>query len=354
MSRPYALLRAGFPYDRTIGEFKTTSMPHDVAFGKEGRIYVLCGGNSGPIYITNLDDEDLGSFGVPGFGFRKPSYKASLRGDEPHPPEHIEWPVQMAVDSNEDIYVTDEGANRVVVYARDGRFIGAWGRHGSGDGELDRPAGIAFDPDDNVYVVDSLNHRVQKFSKDGRFLGKFGEHGEAPGRLNMPWGLEVDELGDLYVADWRNDRVQKFDSKGNLIMTIGTPGSRKGEMSRPSDVAVDTDGDIYVCDWGNNRVQMFNAEGRYIYQFRGDAVMSKSQLDRAFTRNVKMQRMREMSDLEQEKYFQWPRSVAVDSERRLFVPDFGVYRVQVYRKLAYPLTQQQIQPPFKSATIQNF
>ena len=39
MTRPYGLLRAGFPYLRTIGEFTNTSWPLDIAFGKEGRLY---------------------------------------------------------------------------------------------------------------------------------------------------------------------------------------------------------------------------------------------------------------------------------------------------------------------------
>ena len=70
MAYPYALLRTGFRYQTALGGFTNTSFPHDLAFGEEGRIYVLCTGNSGPISIVNLDDEDLGSFGAPGFGFR--------------------------------------------------------------------------------------------------------------------------------------------------------------------------------------------------------------------------------------------------------------------------------------------
>ena len=29
---------------------------------------------------------------------------------------------------------------------------------------------IALDSDENIYVLDSGNHRIQKFDKDGRFL----------------------------------------------------------------------------------------------------------------------------------------------------------------------------------------
>ena len=86
MPRPYALLRASFPHVTSVGGFINTSMPRDIAIGKEGRLYALCTGNAGPIAILNLEDEDLGSFGAPGFGFRLPSYKCNQKNRD--------WPVQ--------------------------------------------------------------------------------------------------------------------------------------------------------------------------------------------------------------------------------------------------------------------
>ena len=46
MSRPYALLRNGFPYNMTIGQRRVTSNAVDIAFGAEN-IYVLCRGGLG-------------------------------------------------------------------------------------------------------------------------------------------------------------------------------------------------------------------------------------------------------------------------------------------------------------------
>ena len=42
MPRPYALLRAGFPYLKTVGMRRNVNHPVDIALGKEGRIYCLC------------------------------------------------------------------------------------------------------------------------------------------------------------------------------------------------------------------------------------------------------------------------------------------------------------------------
>lgn len=354
MTRPAGLLRAGFPHIRTIGSFTKTSLPYDLALGQEGRIYVLCSGNSGPISIIDIDDGDRGAFGAPDFGFRYPNHKC--------PPGSNDWPVrdgamlrpcQIIVDENELIYVSDEAADRISIFNRQGDFLGKWGEHGSGNGQLNRPSGIAFDSEENMYVVDTLNHRVQKFTKDGNFLAKWGTFGTGEGEFNMPWGITIDELGDIYVVDWRNDRVQKFNSDMKFLFKFGKSGKGEGEFNRPSGIAVDKDGDIYVADTDNNRVQLFTQEARFVQQFRGDAVISKSTLDRMFTSNKRSHRLRESGSLDLEKLLGRPHSIRVNDDGLLFIADFECFRIQVYEKLAYPLTNDEIAPPLTSPILVN-
>ena len=38
MGRPYGLLRAGFPYTKTLAMRRVTNFPVDLALGQEGRI----------------------------------------------------------------------------------------------------------------------------------------------------------------------------------------------------------------------------------------------------------------------------------------------------------------------------
>lgn len=349
MARPYELLRAGYPYVKTIGTFRKMNYPSDIAIGKDGRLYVLGlrkGGtgqiNSGPVTVFNLDDEDLGSFDQPDGG---------IENSFPVADDQFLWPVQLVLDSEENVYVSDEACHRISMFTKWGKFIGIWGEHGNGDGQLNRPSGIAFDPEDNLHVVDTMNHRVQKFTREGRFIGKWGSFGEGDGQLNMPWGIHVDELGDVYIADWRNDRVQKFTADGEFIFKFGTSGSADGEFNRPAGVAVDRDGDIYVSDWSNNRVQLFTAEGRFVQQFLGDATLSASTIERLMTRTAKYRRIRAMANLEPEKRLSGPKSVRVDDHIRMYVPDFENYRVQIYEKQAYPLTPEEVLPPLRVETL---
>ena len=334
MPRPYALLRAGFPYVKTIGMRRVTNNPADIALGKEGRIYVLCRGDiASDVRVLDLDDQHLGTISKLGTG----------DGD-------LQWPVSILVDGQEELFISDEALHRVSRFSKDGEFLGKWGEHGDGDGQLNGPAGMAFDADENVYVVDSLNHRVQKFTKDGKFVFNWGRFGTGEGEFNYPWGVAVDEQGDVFVSDWRNDKVQKFTADGEFIFTFGWPGNGDGEFNRPAGLTADKDGDIYVADTLNNRVQLFNPEGEYVTKFLGDATLSRSGRTYLMA-NPKPMRLREMAKLEEQKLLRRPRSVEVGDDGMMYVPDYGSYRVQVYQKDAVPLDESQIFPPLRSPTL---
>ena len=199
-------------------------------------------------------------------------------------------------------------------------------------------------------VVDSRNHRVQRFTVAGECLDGFGGRGSEPGQFDLPMGVHVDELGDIYVADWGNQRVQKLSPSGEPLMVIGREGSGDGEFDRPTGVAVDAHGDIYVCDWGNNRVQLFNREGRYVWKFLGDASLSRVSRTYMMT-NAMPNRLREMGKLEEEKFLRHPRSVRVDDQFRLFIPDYESYRVQIYAKDAIPLDEETMAAPPRNPTL---
>tara|TARA_B100000700_G_scaffold330208_1_gene455290 strand:- start:580 stop:1596 length:1017 start_codon:yes stop_codon:yes gene_type:complete len=313
------LLRAGFPYIRTLGMRRLTWYPRDFVLTNE-RIYSLARMEStGSIRVISLEDEDLGPFG----------------------PSWI-WPSSIIQDQvTGHLYVSDEATHEITVLNTDGEEVTRWGVHGTGPGELNRPAFMAFSQSGDIWIADALNHRLQLFSKEGEFIKTFGGLGAEPGLFDTPWGIAVDNNDDVYVSDWRNDRVQKFSSDGDFIMQFGSSGTERGQLNRPAGIAVDNDGDIYVCDRGNDRVELFDRNGRYVEQFIGDATLST--MARIYIlANAKVLRLRDMTDLEDQKRFRAPSAVHLDNEGNMYVADSNSHRFQVYKKESYRLNSEEV------------
>ena len=247
----------------------------------------------------------------------------------------LRWPAGLAVDSDENVYVTDEWLHRVSVFDSNGDFLRMFGEFGSGEGQFNRPSGIAIDDNDDVYVSDTLNHRVVKFDKYGNALNIFGQYGNGNGELNAPWGLTVDSDGYVYIADHRNHRIQKIDADGEFIFSLGELGSGEKQFDHPTDVAIDPDGDIYVCDWVNNRVQTYDSDCNYITTFIGDAQeLSKWQHEYVLSNPDVYKARRRVYSLEPEWRFALPMAVEFDPiKSRLLVVDPQRWRIQIYNKL---------------------
>jgi DNA-binding beta-propeller fold protein YncE len=334
-----------YRYSHTIGFYAQNGRgfnnPVDVAFGRDGVLYVLNRAGSDVevrmlykrVTMCTLDEDYLGEF--------------SSGGPEDG---QLMWPAAIAIDADGNVYISDEALHRISIFDAQGRFLGKWGVKGSGAGMFDRPAGLAFDRDQNLLVVDGLNNRIQRYTKDGRFLEQWGRGGRGHGELNLPWGIAVDRAGAAYVADWRNDRIQKFDAQGEFLTSYGTSGRGDGKLSRPSGVAVDGEGNIYVADWGNERVQVLGPDGSFLAKFRGESGLSKWG-ESYFIANQDELEERQKANLEPalslsptddlreesasiEKLFWGPISVKVDEQGRLYVVESCRHRIQVYHKVS--------------------
>ncbi|MCH8744094.1 MAG: NHL repeat-containing protein [Chloroflexi bacterium] len=291
--------------------------PLDFAFGKNGKMYVV---NRGAeelgqrVTICTTDHEFISQFG--GFG----------SGDG-----QFIWPVSIDIDSQDNVYVSDENLQRITVFDPDGKFLSKWGASGSGEGQLKGPAGIAFDQEDNLYVAESHNHRVQKFTKDGQFILQWGSQGDGDGQFNSPWGICVDHNGDVYVADWKNNRVQKFSAQGQYLRQFkATPNG--GDLNRPTGVAVDADGDVYVTDWGNHQVQIYGPDGEFVTTLEGDAQTPSPWTQTYLEANPEIIKQRRRVNLEPEWRFRRPVAVNIDSDGNIYIAESVRHRFQIYQK----------------------
>ncbi|HPO13474.1 MAG TPA: carboxypeptidase regulatory-like domain-containing protein [Candidatus Hydrogenedentes bacterium] len=221
----------------------------------------------GFVYVSNQGNE-----GEPILKFTLDGALAGQWGNE----ENFSNPCGIAIDSEGNVYIADSGSDpeaarvdRVLKYSPTGELLKVWGQFGHGGPSAEHPddpiqfAGprdIAIDAEDNVYVTDAENARVQKFTSEGDFLLQWGELGEGSGQLAGPHGIDVDSSGNLFVVDTDNvgiARVEVFTPEGDFLYSLGRAGETGGEFSEPRGIALSADGRIFVADTSNDRVQAF-------------------------------------------------------------------------------------------------
>jgi DNA-binding beta-propeller fold protein YncE len=183
---------------------------------------------------------------------------------------------RVAADSQDRIYVFQRKDPPVVMFDRDGKYLGAWG-----SGEVTDPHGLKI-IGDVVYTTDRSDSVAKSFTLDGKPLMELGQRGvhsdtgkitnwlaeRAAGPFNHPTEMARHPNGDIYVTDgYRNARVHRFNGNGRLVKSWGTPGNGEGQFHLPHSIAFDPDGKLYVADRSNKRIQIFSPEGDFLGQW---------------------------------------------------------------------------------------
>jgi len=170
-------------------------------------------------------------------------------------------PRDVAVDAAGQVFVTDTGNKRVVVFDADGNPITQFGSTGLAAGQFDEPVGLALGPAGEVIVADTWNQRIQTFKLDqddtyqpDRMWDVVGWYGQSLD--NKPY-LAADAAGYIYATDPEGYRVLQFTSEGEFVRYFGDLSSGPDGFSLVGAVAVDGEGGLWVSDPGNNRILHF-------------------------------------------------------------------------------------------------
>jgi DNA-binding beta-propeller fold protein YncE len=181
----------------------------------------------------------------------------------------------VAVDSDDNVYVFCRGARPVMIFDRDGKFLDAWG--GLGEPYFTFPHGITVGRDGFVYTADTRDHTIRKYTKNGKLVLTLGTpHQNTPPfsgiPFNRPSHATVASNGDIYVSDGHgNPRIHCFSQEGELKFSWGTYGDAPGEFKMVHSVFIDHDDNdtVYTTDRFNNRIQFFTPTGEFLGQWDG-------------------------------------------------------------------------------------
>jgi DNA-binding beta-propeller fold protein YncE len=163
------------------------NQPTDVAFDREGNIYVADGeGNSRVLKFNKYGNVLLG-WGMKGSG-----------------PGQFDLPHSIAIDGDL-VYVGDRENARIQIFDLSGRYLREW--------KVGHPYGLVMAPDHFIYMSDAIAGRILKINRDGSVAGVL--EGPAPdkGRHFDPHSLAIDKDGSIFTAEVMPWRVQKFRPK---------------------------------------------------------------------------------------------------------------------------------------------
>jgi sugar lactone lactonase YvrE len=171
-------------------------------------------------------------------------------------------PTDVLVAPNGDIFVSDghNGCNcpnnRIVKFSKEGKFIKAWGKTGTGQGDLNGPHTLAMDSKGRLFVGDRTNNRVVIFDQDGKFIAAWKQFGR-------PSGVAIDKNDMLYVADSESRDAEGYGHNPGVKRGIRIGSAADGEVkyfipdpaplggsSAAEGVAVDSKGNVYGAEVG--------------------------------------------------------------------------------------------------------
>ncbi len=206
-------------------------------------------------------------------------------------------PQDLAFDPSGNLWISDQGNQRVVEYLASNLITGDGAANVLGQPDmfsnacytsptgLCSPFGLAFDPSGNLWISDAGNSRVLEYLSSNLITGDGAANvlGQpdlvsrtcttTPTGLCYPTALTFDPTGNLWISDYSNNRVVEYLSS-NLItgspatVAIGQPNLYTGsqnqqsvlnlkDLSRPFSATFDSSGNLWVADSNNNRVLEF-------------------------------------------------------------------------------------------------
>ena len=205
------------------------------------------------IYVTDTNNHRLQKYTSEG------KFIQGVGGSSGKSSKHLKFNSPAGICFNRTnylLYVCDQLNHRIIALTADLIVVRCFGDKGSKMGQLHTPTSVAFDSENNLYVTDYGNNRVQVFTAEGEFLVTFCNQANGS-RLEKPYAIAIDSSDTVYISEKDRQCVSVFTSQGKYITSFGEMGSNLGQFNGVPGLCADRDDSIIVADFSNNRLQMF-------------------------------------------------------------------------------------------------
>jgi NHL repeat len=163
----------------------------------------------GDVWVVEKDNQTVDEFSANGLKEQVINTKLKEKGE----------PVGSAV-SESDVYILTEGNPAgILEYTIKGEYVGSFGEHGEGKGQLETPTQMSIGPEGNFWITDRGNSRIEELSPSLEYLTEFGSYGTGHGQFHSPKDVSV-YGSSVYGLDAALDRVEK--------LSIPTPENKPG------------------------------------------------------------------------------------------------------------------------------
>jgi sugar lactone lactonase YvrE len=204
----------------------------------------------------------------------------------------LNQPVALAFDGSGNLWVADTGNNRILQYKPpfsngmnasvvlgQANFTSPVHTFPPTDSSVFKPVFIALDSSGNLWVADEGNNRVLEFKPPfangmaaSVVVGQadFVSNASATTATGLftPIGVAFDSGGNLWVGDTFNNRVLQFKPPfangmsaslvlGQASFTTRTFATTQNGFTGPSGIGFDSSGNLFVTDAENNRTLRF-------------------------------------------------------------------------------------------------
>jgi len=164
-------------------------------------------------------------------------------------------PTNMGISpTTGDVYITDGYGNaRVHRFDSSGTHITSWGEPGIDPGQFQFPHNVVIDRDENIYVTDREGNRVQVFDKTGK-VQAIWQNIYRPQALCMDDACEHIYVGEMLMQAGLEDcttlghHLNVYNLQGERLARLGDPeiGAAPTQFIAPHGFDVDSQGNLYV------------------------------------------------------------------------------------------------------------